>query len=135
VPARGWTLLFTPRQHEANFAKWAQEQGFGSGDLSHLASDSKVKSAVLAQINATGKAAGLAPMEALGAIVLTFDEWTPESGMVTAAQKSASGPDPVRRLGSDQSSPSPPTVQRKNIEKKYEAEIKVRPGARTGSTL
>lgn len=43
-------------------------------------------------------------MEALGAIVLTFDEWTPESGMVTAAQK----------------------IQRKSIEKKYEADIKVR---------
>jgi long-chain acyl-CoA synthetase len=76
ITRRSLTLLVVFRQHEANFAKWAKEQGHGSGDLSHLCDDAKVKSAVLAQINATGKAAGLAPMEGLGGLVLTMDEWT-----------------------------------------------------------
>lgn len=52
-------------------------------------------------------------MESLGALVLTFDEWTPESGMVTAAQK----------------------IQRKNIERAYEEEIKVRSSVFSLATL
>jgi len=42
------------------------------------------------------------PMETLTAVVLTHEEWTPESGLVTAAQK----------------------LQRRKIEDKFKEEIK-----------
>lgn len=57
---------------------------------------------VLKETHTVGKRAGLRTMELLEAVVLTADEWTPESGLVTAAQK----------------------IQRKKIATKYEAEIK-----------
>ena len=42
---------------------------------------------VLKECNATGKKSGFKQQELLQAVVLTPDEWTPESGLVTAAQK------------------------------------------------
>jgi len=52
--------------------------------------------------NAVGKKNGFKLMELLEAVVLTPDEWTPESGLVTAAQK----------------------IQRSKIAKVFEVEIK-----------
>lgn len=52
--------------------------------------------------NAVGKKNGFKQMELLQAVVLTPDEWTPESGLVTAAQK----------------------IQRSKIAKVFEVEIK-----------
>ncbi|EEB90963.1 hypothetical protein MPER_10758, partial [Moniliophthora perniciosa FA553] len=46
-----------------------------------------IKSIVLKECNAVGKKNGFKPMEILQAVILTPDEWTPESGLVTAAQK------------------------------------------------
>jgi len=51
-----------------------------------------------------GKKSGFKGIEMLQAVVLTPDEWTPESGLVTAAQK----------------------IQRKKIAQAFDAEIKVR---------
>ncbi len=59
---------------------------------------------MLKECNATGKKSGFKSMEMLQAVVLTADEWTPESGLVTAAQK----------------------LQRKKIAQRYDAEISVR---------
>jgi long-chain acyl-CoA synthetase len=59
---------------------------------------------VLKECNATGKKSGFKSIEMLQAVVLTADEWTPESGLVTAAQK----------------------LQRKKIAQRYDAEISVR---------
>ena len=42
---------------------------------------------VLKECNAIGKKNGFKPMETLHAVILTPEEWTPESGLVTAAQK------------------------------------------------
>lgn len=42
---------------------------------------------VLENCNAIGKKNGFKPLEILESIVLTAEEWTPESGLVTAAQK------------------------------------------------
>jgi long-chain acyl-CoA synthetase len=39
------------------------------------------------ECNAVGKKGGLRPMELLEAVVLTAEEWTPDNGLVTAAQK------------------------------------------------
>lgn len=45
-------------------------------DIHHLVKDPKVRSAVLAEINSTGKKAGLSQMELLMGVVLVADEWT-----------------------------------------------------------
>ena len=59
----------------------------GNGeDLEELCKDKKLVDAALKELNAVGKKQGLKGMELLEAIVLTHDEWTPESGLLTAAQ-------------------------------------------------
>lgn len=60
---------------------------------------------VLENCNAIGKKNGFKPLEILETVVLTAEEWTPESGLVTAAQK----------------------LQRKKIHDAHKDEIKVRP--------
>lgn len=42
---------------------------------------------VMENCNAIGKKNGFKPLEILESVVLTAEEWTPESGLVTAAQK------------------------------------------------
>lgn len=71
--------------------------------LTDLCHDQTVKDLVLKACNAIGKKNGFKTMEILQAVILTPDEWTPESGLVTAAQK----------------------IQRGKIAKKFEVEIKV----------
>ena len=71
----------------------------------HAICDSKEAAAlVLKNCNASGKKSGFKGMELLEAIVLTPEEWTPENGLTTAAQK----------------------INRKKISEKYKDEIKVR---------
>ena len=53
-------------------------------DLCHA---NEVKDMVMKACNVIGKRNGFKPLELLEAVVLTPDEWTPESGLVTAAQK------------------------------------------------
>ncbi|KAF7373891.1 Long-chain-fatty-acid-CoA ligase [Mycena sanguinolenta] len=60
--------------------------------LADLCKDPRVVSLVLKECNAVGKKNGFKGMETLSAVVLTPDEWTPESGLVTAAQKIQRGP-------------------------------------------
>ncbi|QPG94377.1 hypothetical protein C2857_005811 [Epichloe festucae Fl1] len=48
---------------------------------------SKVRDAVLKDLQATGKRAGLSSMEIITGVVITDEEWTPPSGLVTATQK------------------------------------------------
>jgi long-chain acyl-CoA synthetase len=89
-----------------------QQAGNGNGpsnSLAHkslpdLCRDATVMALVLKQCNAIGKKNGFKQAEILQAVVLTPDEWTPESGLVTAAQK----------------------IQRSKIAKAFEAEIKAR---------
>lgn len=57
---------------------------------------------VLKSCNDAGKKNGFKTMELLQAVVLTPEEWTPESGLVTAAQK----------------------VQRRKVAEAFEGEIK-----------
>lgn len=73
--------------------------------LPELCRASAVADLVLKECNAIGKKNGFKPMELLQAVVLTPDEWTPQSGLVTAAQK----------------------VQRKKVAEAFDKEIKVRP--------
>ena len=71
--------------------------------LHNLCEHPQVRKLVLENCNALGKKNGFKPLEILEAVVLTDEEWTPESGLVTAAQK----------------------LQRKKIHEKFNEEIKV----------
>ena len=71
--------------------------------LHALCENPGVAKLVLENCNAIGKKSGFKPLEILETVVLTADEWTPESGLVTAAQK----------------------LQRKKIHDTYQNEIKV----------
>ncbi|KAH9957523.1 acetyl-CoA synthetase-like protein [Russula dissimulans] len=70
--------------------------------LGDLCAKPSVKALVLKECNAMGKKNGFKGIEMLQAVVLTPDEWTPESGLVTAAQK----------------------IQRKKIAQAFDAEIR-----------
>ena len=72
--------------------------------LAALCHDPVVQDVVVKECNATGKKSGFKAQELLQAVVLTPDEWTPESGLVTAAQK----------------------IQRSKIAKMFREEINVR---------
>ncbi|KAK6977182.1 long-chain-fatty-acid-CoA ligase [Favolaschia claudopus] len=73
-----------------------------SKGLHELCTDSRVAALVLKECNSVGKKNGFKGMEMLSGVILTPDEWTPESGLVTAAQK----------------------IQRSAIAKKFDKEIK-----------
>ncbi|KAF5337823.1 hypothetical protein D9758_015712 [Tetrapyrgos nigripes] len=71
-------------------------------ELDDLCHDPKVAALVLKECNAVGKKNGFKSIEILQSVILTPDEWTPESGLVTAAQK----------------------IQRKKIAETFDKEIK-----------
>jgi len=73
-------------------------------DLHKLCEDQSLKEFYLRDLQAIAKKNGFKAIEIVQGVVLSPEEWTPESGLVTAAQK----------------------VQRKAVEKKYLEEIKVR---------
>ena len=78
--------------HEVNlrhFLKGKAVQGVDvdNDSLHKLAENPKVISVVLAEVNGVGKKAGLKGPEVLGNLILDAEEWTPENGMTTAAQK------------------------------------------------
>lgn len=57
------------------------------GDISDWCNRQEVAKLIQKECNAVGKKNGFKGPELLQAVVLTPDEWTPESGLVTAAQK------------------------------------------------
>lgn len=96
--------------HEANLRhllSTAPPVGFKedakSADLSVICANKSVQELVLKECVAVGKSANLKSIELLEVVVLTPDEWTPESGLVTAAQK----------------------IQRRALQAKYKDEIAV----------
>lgn len=73
--------------HPVNLVAFAKKNGLSNtDDVETLCKDDKVVEAVHKELNATGKKNGLKGLEMLESIVLTEDEWTPESGFLTAAQ-------------------------------------------------
>ncbi|CAL1698511.1 unnamed protein product [Somion occarium] len=91
--------------HEDHLRQYLEDKdvpGVGPNtDLGELCHNAKVKELVLKECNALGRKNDFKNMELLEAVILTPDEWTPESGLVTAAQK----------------------TQRKKIAEKFHAEI------------
>ncbi|KAF8310736.1 acetyl-CoA synthetase-like protein [Clavulina sp. PMI_390] len=100
-------LIFPHEGNLRHFLSTTPPAGFTKDakgtDFHALCEDKVVAAAVLKECNAVGKKESFKTMELLEAVVLTPDEWTPESGLVTAAQK----------------------IQRKAITTKYKAEIEV----------
>lgn len=73
--------------HPQNMPAFVKKNGLSSKtDMDDWCRDDKVVAAVLKELNSVGKAQGLKGMEMLEAVVLTTDEWTPETGYLTAAQ-------------------------------------------------
>jgi len=74
--------------HPQHLHSYLASNGIDSSrELSDLCDDPAVAEVVLKACNAIGKKNGFKQFELLQAVVLTPDEWTPESGLVTAAQK------------------------------------------------
>ncbi|KZT68547.1 acetyl-CoA synthetase-like protein [Daedalea quercina L-15889] len=91
--------------HEQNLRHAIESKSIGPPAhtaLPDLCEDDRVRELVMKECNAVGKKNGFKPMEILEGIILTADEWTPESGLVTAAQK----------------------VQRRKVAERYADEIK-----------
>ncbi|KAK6509892.1 long-chain fatty acid-CoA ligase [Arthrobotrys musiformis] len=72
--------------HEANIKKLATELSV-VGELETIVHDSKIQSAVLKDLLTVGRRGGLAGIELIDGVVLADEEWTPQSGLVTAAMK------------------------------------------------
>ncbi|KAH6681132.1 long-chain-fatty-acid-CoA ligase [Plectosphaerella plurivora] len=80
----------------------AKSIGVEGNTVEELVHDKKVNSAVLRELQNAGREGGLSGIEIIEGVVLSDDEWTPQNGFVTAAQK----------------------LQRKVIVDKYKGEIK-----------
>ncbi|KAF9257898.1 long-chain-fatty-acid-CoA-ligase [Marasmius fiardii PR-910] len=76
--------IIIPHEQHLRHALNGDQSGRPLADLCH---DEKVAALVLKECNAVGKKNGFKPLEILSAVILTPEEWTPENGMVTAAQK------------------------------------------------
>ncbi|KAK8100512.1 acyl-CoA synthetase [Apiospora kogelbergensis] len=72
--------------NEKVLAAKAQEQRLGVDEHS-MYRDPKARNLVLRDLQATGRRAGLSEMEIVSGVVVTDEEWTPASGLVTATQK------------------------------------------------
>lgn len=79
--------------NEANFKAYlAEEKVYSESDLktkslAHLVDDKKVAKAITKTLVATGKSMGLKGIELIQNVVLLDEEWTPQNGFVTSAQK------------------------------------------------
>jgi len=74
--------------HAQHIQHYLASKGMDSSrELDAICEDPAVVEIVLKECNSIGKKNGFKNYELLQAVVLTPDEWTPESGLVTAAQK------------------------------------------------
>ena len=74
--------------HERHLRSYIHTEGLDpSRGLAALCTDPAVVEIVKKEANTVGKRNGFKPAELLQAVVLTHEEWTPENGLVTAAQK------------------------------------------------
>jgi len=71
---------------EPALEKLGKELGLGS-QVHQLVHNDKIKSHILQDLLSVGKKGGLSGIELLQAVVLTDEEWTPQNGLTTAAQK------------------------------------------------
>ncbi|KAK3324186.1 hypothetical protein B0T19DRAFT_486403 [Cercophora scortea] len=72
---------------EPSLKKLAKSIGIDGESLEELVHNKKVQSAVLKELQAAGRAGGLSGIEIIEGVVVSDEEWTPQNGYVTAAQK------------------------------------------------
>ncbi|KAJ5113227.1 Long-chain-fatty-acid--CoA ligase 1 [Penicillium angulare] len=72
---------------EAALKKIASENGVKGDTLETLVHDEKIQRLVLQQLQSSGRAGGLKGIEIVSGVVLSDEEWTPQNGFMTAAQK------------------------------------------------
>ncbi|EEH38874.2 long-chain-fatty-acid-CoA ligase [Paracoccidioides lutzii Pb01] len=65
----------------------AKANGIHGGSLEALVHDQKLNAIVLKELQNAGRAGGLKPFEIIEGVVLSDEEWTPQNGYITAAQK------------------------------------------------
>ncbi|EXJ83095.1 long-chain acyl-CoA synthetase [Capronia coronata CBS 617.96] len=86
---------------EAQLKKIAAANGIKGDHLEEIVHDKKLNSIVLKEIQKAGREVGLAGIEIIDGVVLVDEEWTPQNGFISPAQK----------------------LQRKKIQGRYEKEI------------
>ncbi|KAF2019378.1 acetyl-CoA synthetase-like protein [Aaosphaeria arxii CBS 175.79] len=72
---------------EPALKKIASENGIEGDHLEELVHNSKINSIILKQLQTAGQRGGLASFEIIEGVVLADEEWTPQNGLTTAAQK------------------------------------------------
>ncbi|KAL2016635.1 hypothetical protein VTK56DRAFT_3215 [Thermocarpiscus australiensis] len=72
---------------EPALKKLASAIGVEGDGLEALVHDKKLQGAVLRELQNAGRAGGLSGIEIIEGVVIVDDEWTPQNGLVTAAQK------------------------------------------------
>ncbi|KAK5944229.1 long-chain fatty acid-CoA ligase [Knufia obscura] len=87
---------------EATLQKLAASNGLKESSIEEMVHDKKLNDIVLKEIQNAGKQGGLSGIEIIDGVVLSEEEWTPQNGLLTPAQK----------------------LQRKKIQDKYTDEIK-----------
>lgn len=87
---------------EATLQKLASANNLKAGSLEEMVHDKKLNEIVLKELQKQGKEGGLSGIEIIDGVVLVEDEWTPQNGFLTPAQK----------------------LQRKKIQEHYKDQIK-----------
>jgi len=82
--------------------KLASQNGITKSSLEELVHDDKVNEIVLKEVQKAGRDGGLAGIEIVDGVVLADEDWTPQNGLLTPAQK----------------------LQRKKLQEKFKEEIK-----------
>ncbi|KAJ9302299.1 hypothetical protein DTO271G3_1165 [Paecilomyces variotii] len=72
---------------EATLQKLAKENGIEEGTLEGLVHNEQLKSIVLKNLQQAGRAGGLKGIEIVDGVVMSDEEWNPQNGFTTAAQK------------------------------------------------
>ncbi|KAF7956823.1 hypothetical protein EAE96_004149 [Botrytis aclada] len=72
---------------EPALKKLAEKIGVSGSSLEELVHEKKIQDAVLKELQQAGKAGGLSGIEIIEGVVLSDEEWTPQNGLVTSAQK------------------------------------------------
>lgn len=72
---------------EPALKKLAEANGVEGSVLEELVHNKKLQGVVLKELQAAGRSGGLAGIEIIEGVVLSDEEWTPQNGLVTAAQK------------------------------------------------
>ncbi|KAM3076872.1 long-chain fatty acid-CoA ligase [Clarireedia jacksonii] len=86
---------------EPALKKLAEKIGVSGNSLEELVHEKKIQDAVLKELQQAGRAGGLSGIEIIDGVVLSDEEWTPQNGLTTSAQK----------------------LQRKKILEKYKKEV------------